>query len=100
MNKKVVIATINIIIDLVIIFAIISLFNTNTNTEEIDSNSITDTSNSNSISDTNNSNNVIEKRYLEGFEVAGNIRIPKTNLNIPVLAEKYLEEINNVIKKY
>ncbi|MBR6504519.1 MAG: sortase [Clostridia bacterium] len=85
MNKKVVIAIISIIIDLVIVFAIISLFNTNTNTEG---------KNSNSIADTSNSNNVIEKRYLEGFEIAGNIRIPKTNLDIPVLSESTADSLN------
>ena len=94
MNKRVVIAIISIIIDLAIVFAIISLFNKSTNTEEINSNSISDTSNSNSITDNSNSNNVIEKKYLEGFEVAGNIRIPKTNLNIPVLAESTADSLS------
>lgn len=53
--------------------------------EEIEK--IEDTELNETVNSSANGNNTFEKEYLEGYEIAGNIEIPKTNIDIPILSK-------------
>lgn len=50
--------------------------------------------NENNINSNNTTDNNVEKEYLEDCEIAGNIEIPKTSLNAPVLSEASVKALN------
>lgn len=75
--------------------------NTNTNASNNNSsNTSTDTNNTTNNESTNNNTNIdnndttIKKEYLEGYEIAGYIKIPKTNIDIPILSQATVKTLD------
>lgn len=94
MNRKIITLIIGLILTSIVITGIVLISNSH---ETDTSNQITNEDYQNNENILNNNDTEIKKEYLDGFEIAGNINIPKTNIDIPVLTESTVSSLNTSV---
>lgn len=91
---------IGIVLTSAIVITSILVIRNNTDKENIDFASQNINENYSNNESTNNNTNIdnndttIKKEYLEGYEIAGYIKIPKTNIDIPILSQATVETLD------